>query len=203
MKKPNQKFLRRRHDGYCALRVYHRKAHDKQSARLLIKCGDCDEKFESTTPRRRRFGNRGSPSLRRELARHSVAVAEETFSAKTAISGRWKNIWRNEQGTTSEGSHLSTRNHLLLAAFEKFLVAQRCPIGRFHFVQRLSPRRALPRLRQLLLTSALDVEHWAFGVWFVCPPLTRNACHAGASRRRIIREVSNSLPEEIDLLVYA
>ncbi len=29
------------------------------------------------------------------------------------------------------------------------------------------------------------------------------ACHAEASRRRIIREVSNSLPEEIDLLVYA
>lgn len=27
-------------------RVYHRKAHGKKSARLLIKCGDCENKFE-------------------------------------------------------------------------------------------------------------------------------------------------------------
>jgi hypothetical protein len=33
-------------DGYPVPRVYHRKAHGKKSARLLIKCGDCDEKFE-------------------------------------------------------------------------------------------------------------------------------------------------------------
>jgi hypothetical protein len=33
-------------DGYPVRRVYHRKAHGKKSARLLIKCGDCENKFE-------------------------------------------------------------------------------------------------------------------------------------------------------------
>jgi hypothetical protein len=34
------------------------------------------------------------------------------------------------------------------------------------------------------------------------PVLTFNACGAEASRKRTIREVSNLLPEEIDLLFY-
>ena len=46
MKKTNQKLLRRRPDGYSALRVYHRRGHGKKSPRVLIKCGDCDNKFE-------------------------------------------------------------------------------------------------------------------------------------------------------------
>src|SRR2546430_36439 len=33
-------------DGYPVPRIYHRKARGKKSARLLIKCGDCDQKFE-------------------------------------------------------------------------------------------------------------------------------------------------------------
>jgi len=33
-------------DGYPIPRVYHRKARGKKSARLLIKCGDCDKQFE-------------------------------------------------------------------------------------------------------------------------------------------------------------
>ena len=46
MKKINQKRWQRRGDGYSALRVYHRKQRGRKSARLLIKCGDCDEKLE-------------------------------------------------------------------------------------------------------------------------------------------------------------
>ena len=33
-------------DGYPVPRVHHRKARGKKSARLLIKCGDCDNKFK-------------------------------------------------------------------------------------------------------------------------------------------------------------
>lgn len=36
----------RQPNGYPVPRVYHRKARGKKSARLLIKCGDCDNKFE-------------------------------------------------------------------------------------------------------------------------------------------------------------
>lgn len=36
----------KRPDGYPVPRVYRRKARGKKSARLLIKCGDCDQKFE-------------------------------------------------------------------------------------------------------------------------------------------------------------
>jgi hypothetical protein len=46
MKKTNQKLLWRRSDGYSALRVYHRRSYGKKSPRLLIKCGDCDNKFK-------------------------------------------------------------------------------------------------------------------------------------------------------------
>ncbi len=46
MKKTNHKLCQKRADGYSALRVYHRKARGKKSPRLLIKCGDCDKKFE-------------------------------------------------------------------------------------------------------------------------------------------------------------
>ena len=46
MKRTNQKRVRKRGDGYPVPRIYHRKAHGKKSARLLIKCGDCDNKFE-------------------------------------------------------------------------------------------------------------------------------------------------------------
>ena len=46
MKKTNRKLYQKRADGYSALRVYHRKAQGKKSARLLIKCGDCENKFE-------------------------------------------------------------------------------------------------------------------------------------------------------------
>jgi hypothetical protein len=41
-RKPPQKTS----DGYPVPRIYHRKAHGKKSARLLIKCGDCPNKFE-------------------------------------------------------------------------------------------------------------------------------------------------------------
>jgi hypothetical protein len=46
MKRAKQKRARKLGDGFPVLRVYRRKAHGKKSARLLIKCGDCDEKFE-------------------------------------------------------------------------------------------------------------------------------------------------------------
>ena len=46
MKKAKLKAIRKSNDGYPVPRVYRRKAHGKKSARLLIKCGDCDEKFE-------------------------------------------------------------------------------------------------------------------------------------------------------------
>ena len=46
MSAPNQKRFQRRADGYSALRVYHRKGTGKQSPRLLIKCGDCDNALE-------------------------------------------------------------------------------------------------------------------------------------------------------------
>ena len=46
MKKTEQKRSRSRGEGYAVLRVYHRKARGKQSARLLIKCGDCNQKFK-------------------------------------------------------------------------------------------------------------------------------------------------------------
>lgn len=46
MARVNQKSTHQRPDGYPVPRVYHRKARGKQSAHLLIKCGDCDGKFE-------------------------------------------------------------------------------------------------------------------------------------------------------------
>ena len=46
MKRGKAKRARERGDGYPIPRIYHRKAHGKKSARLLIKCGDCQEKFE-------------------------------------------------------------------------------------------------------------------------------------------------------------
>jgi hypothetical protein len=46
MKKAKRKAIRKSNDGYPVPRVYRRKAHGKKSARLLIKCGDCDEKLE-------------------------------------------------------------------------------------------------------------------------------------------------------------
>jgi hypothetical protein len=46
MKKTNRKLYQKRADGYSALCVYNRKARGKKSPRLLIKCGDCDNKFE-------------------------------------------------------------------------------------------------------------------------------------------------------------
>ena len=46
MKGAKQKRSRKRGYGYPVLRVHHRKARGKQSARLLIRCGDCDNKFE-------------------------------------------------------------------------------------------------------------------------------------------------------------
>jgi hypothetical protein len=46
MKRVKQKRARKLGDGYPVPRVYRRKARGKKSARLLIKCGDCDEKFE-------------------------------------------------------------------------------------------------------------------------------------------------------------
>jgi len=46
MKRAKQKRARKLGDGYPVPRVYHRKAQGKKSARLLIKCGDCENKFE-------------------------------------------------------------------------------------------------------------------------------------------------------------
>ena len=46
MKRAKQKRSRKRGHVYPVPRVYHREARGKQSARLLIKCGDCDSKFE-------------------------------------------------------------------------------------------------------------------------------------------------------------
>jgi hypothetical protein len=46
MKRAKQRRARKRGDGYPVPGVYHRKAQGKKSARLLIKCGDCENKFE-------------------------------------------------------------------------------------------------------------------------------------------------------------
>lgn len=46
MKKAKRKPLQRTNDCYPVPRVYHRKVSGKKSARMLIKCGDCDNKFE-------------------------------------------------------------------------------------------------------------------------------------------------------------
>lgn len=46
MKTARQERSPRRSDGYPVPRVYERRARGKKSARLLIKCGDCDSKFE-------------------------------------------------------------------------------------------------------------------------------------------------------------
>ncbi len=45
-RKWNKKLVQSDKQGYWKLRVWHRRAHDKQSPRLLIKCGCCDSKFE-------------------------------------------------------------------------------------------------------------------------------------------------------------
>lgn len=45
MKKAKQK-LSRTHGDYPVPQVYRRKGRGKQSARLLIKCGDCDQNFK-------------------------------------------------------------------------------------------------------------------------------------------------------------
>ena len=46
MKKAKQKLSWNRTDGLPVPRIYSRKARGKWSARLLIQCGDCDNKFE-------------------------------------------------------------------------------------------------------------------------------------------------------------
>jgi hypothetical protein len=46
MKRAKQEQTGKRGDGYPIPRVYQRQARGKKSARLLIKCGDCDQKFE-------------------------------------------------------------------------------------------------------------------------------------------------------------
>src|SRR2546423_58006 len=46
MKKTKRQRCRTRPDGYPVPRIYHRKTRGKKSARLLIKCGDCPNKFE-------------------------------------------------------------------------------------------------------------------------------------------------------------
>ena|SRR5437660_817082 len=46
MKKAKRKAVQKPGDGYPVPRVFRRRAQGKKSARLLIKCGDCDEKFE-------------------------------------------------------------------------------------------------------------------------------------------------------------
>jgi hypothetical protein len=46
MKRTNQERARKLGDGYPVPKVHHRKARGKKSARLLIKCGDCENKFE-------------------------------------------------------------------------------------------------------------------------------------------------------------
>jgi hypothetical protein len=46
MKRAKQKRSRKHRDCFPLPRVRRRKAHGKRSARLLIKCGDCDKKFE-------------------------------------------------------------------------------------------------------------------------------------------------------------
>jgi|GEM_PF-1213074 len=46
MARAKPKRSRKRGDGFPVPRVYHRNARGKKSARLLIKCGDCDQKFE-------------------------------------------------------------------------------------------------------------------------------------------------------------
>lgn len=42
----NKKLVQQEKQGYWKLRVWHRRAHDKQSPRLLIKCGCCESGFE-------------------------------------------------------------------------------------------------------------------------------------------------------------
>jgi hypothetical protein len=46
VKRAKQTRARKRGDGYPVPRVHRRKARGKKSARLLIKCGDCEKKFE-------------------------------------------------------------------------------------------------------------------------------------------------------------
>ena len=46
MKRAKQKRSRKHPDCFPVPRVYRRKARGTRSARLLIKCGDCDKKFE-------------------------------------------------------------------------------------------------------------------------------------------------------------
>src|SRR2546423_13130259 len=46
MKRGKAKRAREHGDGYPIPRIYHRKMRGKKSARLLIKCGDCANKFE-------------------------------------------------------------------------------------------------------------------------------------------------------------
>jgi hypothetical protein len=42
----NKKLVQKDKHGYWKLRVWHRGPRKKQSPRLLVKCGDCDSKFE-------------------------------------------------------------------------------------------------------------------------------------------------------------
>ena len=46
MKTRNTKLAQSRPEGTFAIRVFHRKAQGKKSARLLLKCGCCDGKLE-------------------------------------------------------------------------------------------------------------------------------------------------------------
>ena len=46
MKARNTKLAQSRPEGGFAIRVFHRKAQGKKSARLLLKCGCCDGKLE-------------------------------------------------------------------------------------------------------------------------------------------------------------
>lgn len=77
MKKSKQKRAPKHVDVYPVPKVYYRKARGKKSARLLIKCGDCAQKFEILLrPRGGRCGDRRSPGFNRELAQNSSATTE-------------------------------------------------------------------------------------------------------------------------------
>jgi len=89
MARVNQKLYQNRGDGYPVPRVYRRKARGKKSARLLIKCGDCDKKFEI------HYGPDGD-----DLEIAGVLASVENW--RTILLPLLKPLRKNDYGVTAE-----------------------------------------------------------------------------------------------------
>jgi hypothetical protein len=111
MKRVRQKRALKYFDGYPVPKVFHRKPRGKKSAHLLVKCGDCENKFEIY------YGPQGE-----DLEIAGVLASVENWRKILAP------LLKKPVGNPSETNYLlrSARNaKRLIAAVEKLKCRQR------------------------------------------------------------------------------